>query len=89
MDPNTAINLVGFIVLPIVSIIFGIILRMILAIAKANAELKDELAKYKLHVAEQYLNKDDFNRSISELKDSVQAIFLKIDKLVDQRNGQQ
>lgn len=89
MDPNTAINLVGFIVLPIVGTILGVLLKMILSIAVKHNELKDELAKYKLHVAEQYLNKTDFNLSIGELKDSIQAIFLKIDKLVDQRNGTQ
>ncbi len=43
-----------------------------------------ELNALKLHVAEEYLRKDDYKEDIRELKDTIRMMFDKIDKLVEQ-----
>jgi hypothetical protein len=85
MTPDIIINILGLIVLPIVGVILSIFLKMILALAKSNAELKEEIGKYKLHVAETYLNKTDFNGALEKLELNIQRIFEKLDLLAERR----
>ncbi len=48
-----------------------------------DKQMQDELNALRLEMAKNYISKDDFNRSIGELKDILHDISNKLDKKAD------
>lgn len=74
MNPDIIINALGLIVLPVLAYAFNRITK-----------IKEELEAHKLHVAENYLNKGEFNTALQKLELNIQRIFEKLDVLAERR----
>src|ERR1700678_245228 len=91
---ETAVDAIGLIFIPL---LFGVITAVVWFFQTKKKELtdrcdsadarcekfEDALNALKLHVAEEYLKKDDFRESLKEIKDNFATLFKKIDKLVE------
>lgn len=77
MNPDVMINALGLIVLPVIWY----------ALSRISA-IQKELDAHKLHVAETYLNKEDFNKALDKIDKSLGKIFQKLDDLNGRNQNQ-
>ena len=77
MDYSTIINVIGTVALPILAYV----------LSRLSALQKD-LDAHRLHVAEQYLKKDDFNGFLQKIEKNIEKIFEKLDTLAERRHAQ-
>lgn len=75
MNPEVFINALGLIVLPVIWY----------ALSRISA-IQKELDAHKLHVAEEYLKKGDFNIVLEKIEKTLGKIFEKLDMLTERRN---
>lgn len=85
MDSSAIVDAIGLIALPVFGSILYFYWNQIVTLHRKCSELSDELNDLKLHVAEEYLNRDDFKDTMKELKDSILLINDKIDRLVERK----
>jgi len=85
MDAGAIIDAIGLIALPIFGGILFFYWDQISNLHEKCSGLEEKLNSLKLHVAEEYLNRDDFKDSIKEIKDTILAMNSKLDRLVEKQ----
>ena len=80
MDAATLLNLGGYTAVTVIGAVLSFFWHQLNAV-------RSELNTLKLHLAGDYVRKDDYKEDIRELKESIRLVFDKIDKLVETRNA--
>lgn len=78
MTPDTIVQGIGLIVLPIILAMVAFIVGWLMTIRK-------DLDAHKLHVSENYTKKEDLSNALTKIENTLEKIFDRINSLAERR----
>ena len=79
MDAQAWINIIAFIVLPIMGFVIGLLIRWLVTIQK-------DLNEHKLFVANNYPMKSEMNSQLEKIEKTLEKIFDRINLIAERRS---